>query len=65
MRSQAQKVEFSLKPVTDADLRSLGASLDALGVWTFRGWFSRSDSPAASPSLQRRQDDQEARFILV
>jgi hypothetical protein len=35
MRTQAQQIELSLKPVTDGDLRRLGASVDAAGVWTF------------------------------
>lgn len=35
MRNLAQQFEFTLKPVSEADLRRVGASCDDSGLWTF------------------------------
>jgi hypothetical protein len=36
MDDQASTVEKTLKPITEQELRNLGATSDASGVWTFR-----------------------------
>ena len=34
--NQASKIEMTMKPVTAHELESLGGTVDASGVWTFR-----------------------------
>ncbi|MGD0521110.1 MAG: hypothetical protein ABSA48_07620 [Terracidiphilus sp.] len=45
MDDQASRIERSMKPVTEQELKSLGATLDAKGIWTFpdgsKGKFPR------------------------
>ena len=36
MDDQASRIEKMMKPVTEQELKNLGAILDANGVWTFR-----------------------------
>jgi hypothetical protein len=36
MANQASRIEMTMKPVTVRELESLGGTVDASGVWTFR-----------------------------
>ncbi len=36
MANQASRIEMKMKPVTAHELESLGGTVDASGVWTFR-----------------------------
>ena len=36
MDNQASRTEMTMKPVTAQELESLGGTVDASGVWTFR-----------------------------
>lgn len=59
MDDQASRIERNMKPVTEQELESLGARLDANGVWIFRdgsrGKFPRKPIAIYSDSDERHE----------
>jgi hypothetical protein len=59
MEDQASRIERKMKPLTEQELKSLGATLDSNGVWTFadgsRGKFPRRPIAVYSDSDERHE----------
>jgi len=59
MDDQASRIERDMKPVTEQELESLGATLDANGMWKFpdgsSGKFSRRPIAVYSDSDERHE----------
>ena len=59
MNDQASRIERNMKPVAEQELESLGATVDANGVWTFRdgsrGKFPRKPIALYSESDERHE----------
>ena len=59
MDDRASRIERDMKPVTEQELESLGATLDANGAWKFqdgsRGKFPRRPIAVYSESDERHE----------